>query len=171
MIRVAVLIISEKGVSRDYEDKSGNIIAEMVKEINGEEVFKNTVDDEFRKIQEELFNLTERGIADLILTTGGTGFARRDVTPEATMAVIERETPGISEMMRWKAGQRTPKAALTRARAGIRKSTLIVNLPGSPKAVCECLDAILPVLPHGVEIIKKDYSEQRYHEMQLWDVF
>lgn len=169
MIRVAVLIISEKGISGDYEDESGKVIAEMVKEIKGEEVYNNTVDDEFRKIQEELFNVTERGIADLILTTGGTGFARRDVTPEATLAVIERETPGIPEMMRWKAGQLTPKAALTRARAGIRKSTLIVNLSGSPKAVRDCLGAILPVLPHGIEIVKKDYSEQRYHEMQLWD--
>lgn len=159
MIKVAIITVSDKGAAGEREDLSGRVIEEMVEKIDGKIVFYDIIPDQFGKIKETLFNISERGIADLILTTGGTGLARRDITPEATMAVIEREVPGITEMMRWETARITPKSFLSRARAGIRKSTLIVNLPGSPKAVRECLDAVLPILPHGIDILKGEITE------------
>ncbi len=96
---------------------------------------------------------------DLILTTGGTGFSPRDITPEATLSVIDREAPGIPEAMRLKSLQITPKAMLSRAVAGLRGKTLIINLPGSPKAVSECIEVIVPVLPHAIEILRGDTGE------------
>ncbi|MDI3548376.1 MAG: molybdopterin adenylyltransferase [Halanaerobiales bacterium] len=159
MIRVAILTVSDRGSAGKREDLSGKVIEEMIKEFDGEKVYYNIVPDEFGRIKEELFNISERGLADLILTTGGTGFARRDVTPEATMTVVEKEVPGITEMMRWETAKITPNAYLSRARAGIRKSTLIINLPGKPKAVKECLKAIIPVILHGIEILRGDVTE------------
>lgn len=159
MIRVAILTVSDRGSAGEREDLSGKVIEEMIKEFDGEKVYYNIVPDEFGRIKEELFNISERGLADLILTTGGTGFARRDVTPEATMTVVEKEVPGITEMMRWETAKITPNAYLSRARAGIRKSTLIINLPGKPKAVKECLKAIIPVILHGIEILRGDVTE------------
>lgn len=96
---------------------------------------------------------------DLVFTTGGTGFSPRDVTPEATLAVVDRLAPGIAEAMRWNSLKITPKAMLSRAVAGIRGATLIINLPGSPKAVRECLEMIIPALPHGIEILKGEAGE------------
>ena len=114
--------------------------------------------DEKEEIARELTLWSDRGVA-LVLTTGGTGFSVRDVTPEATRSVIERETPGIPEAMRALSMQITHRAMLTRAAAGIRKRTLIVNLPGSEKAVRECLGFILPELRHGIEILRGDTGE------------
>lgn len=159
MIRVAILTVSDRGSAGEREDLSGKVIEEMIKEFDGEKVYYNIVPDEFGRIKEELFNISERGLADLILTTGGTGFARRDVTPEATMTVVEKEVPGITEMMRWETAKITPNAYLSRARAGIRKSTLIINLPGNPKAVKECLKTIMPVILHGIEVLRGDVTE------------
>ncbi len=161
MIKVAILTISDKGAAGEREDISGQVIEEMIGDINGEKVYYEIIPDHFRKIKELLFNLTERATADLVLTTGGTGMAKRDITPEATMDVIEKEVPGIPEMMRCETGRITPKAFLSRARAGIRKSTLIVNLPGNPKAVRECLECILPILPHGIDILKGNITEHK----------
>jgi molybdenum cofactor synthesis domain-containing protein len=168
MVRVAILTISDKGSAGRHEDISGKVIREMIKKIEGEEVYYNIVPDEFRRIQEELFHITERNLADLVLTTGGTGFDRRDITPEATLAVIEKETPGITELMRWETAKITPEAALSRARAGIRKSTLIINLPGNPDALRECLKAIIPIIPRGIEILKGEINEHKV-KMKLWD--
>ena len=153
MIRVAILMISE-GSTGDNEELSGKAIEELIKDISGKRVYYKIIPDQFSKIQEELFNISEKGIADIILTTGGTGFARRDITPEATLAVIEKEAPGLTELMRWKVGQDTPKAFLSRERAGIRKNTLILNLPDNPGEVQDCLRAVLPILAQGIDILR-----------------
>ena len=140
------------------EDKSGAAIREMLAEAGYHVAGFNIVPDEKEVLMREMTLWADRGVA-LILTTGGTGFSVRDVTPEATRAVIERETPGIPEAMRALSMQITPRAMLTRAAAGIRKRSLIVNLPGSEKAVRECLEFILPQLQHGVEILRGDTGE------------
>ena len=133
---------------------SGPAIQEMVEERGWTVVQTTLLPDRREMLERELRRLCDGGLADLILTTGGTGFSPNDVTPEATMAVVERPTPGIPEAMRYYSLQITPRAMLSRAAAGIRGRTLIVNLPGSPKAVRECLQAILPALDHGLEILK-----------------
>jgi molybdenum cofactor synthesis domain-containing protein len=117
------------------------------------------VPDEKEIIAEKLAQWSDKGKTDIILTTGGTGLSPRDVTPEATLSVVERLVPGISEAMRIESLKKTSRAMLSRAVAGTRKKTLIINLPGSPKAVRECLEVVLPVLPHAVEIIKGEVGE------------
>ena len=142
----------------EREDKSGAAIREMLTEAGYAVAGHGVVPDEKEEIARELTLWSDRGVA-LVLTTGGTGFSVRDVTPEATRSVIERETPGIPEAMRALSMQITHRAMLTRAAAGIRKRTLIVNLPGSEKAVRECLGFILPELRHGIEILRGDTGE------------
>lgn len=159
MIRVAILTISDKGAAGQREDRSGPALAEIVESVKWEKVCYRIIPDEISQIKDALIDICDNGTADLILTTGGTGFAPRDVTPEATLAVIEKEAPGLAEMMRSRTLAVTPLAALSRARAGIRKSTLIVNLPGSPKAARECLEAIIDVIPHGIDILKGNVTE------------
>ncbi|MGZ4886727.1 MAG: MogA/MoaB family molybdenum cofactor biosynthesis protein [Candidatus Aminicenantales bacterium] len=152
-MRVGILTISDKGARGEREDKSGPAIREMMEAEGAEIVRTRIVPDEPDLIRAALIEWSDGGL-DLILTTGGTGFSPRDWTPEATKAVIERETPGISEAIRQAGMRKTPTAMLSRAAAGIRKSTLIINLPGSEKAVREGLEAVMDVLPHGVEILK-----------------
>lgn len=159
MIRVGIITASDKGSRGEREDLSGKVIEEMMKEINGVVVAYDIIPDELEVIRNHMFNYIFDKKVDLILTTGGTGFSKRDVTPEATLEVVERVVPGIPEAMRAESMQITPKAMLSRAVAGIREQTLIVNLPGSPKAVRECLGVILPALPHGIEILKGEASE------------
>ena len=154
----AVITASDKGARGEREDKSGAAIREMLAEAGYHVAGFNIVPDEKEVLMREMTLWADRGVA-LILTTGGTGFSVRDVTPEATRAVIERKTPGIPEAMRALSMQITPRAMLTRAAAGIRKRSLIVNLPGSEKAVRECLEFILPQLQHGVEILRGDTGE------------
>ena len=154
----AVLTASDKGSRGEREDKSGAAIREMLTEAGYAVAGHGVVPDEKEEIARELTLWSDRGVA-LVLTTGGTGFSVRDVTPEATRSVIERETPGIPEAMRALSMQITHRAMLTRAAAGIRKRTLIVNLPGSEKAVRECLGFILPELRHGIEILRGDTGE------------
>ena len=131
----------------------------MLAGIEGKVVKYEIVPDEVEIISARLMEWADGGDVDVILTNGGTGLAARDVTPEATLAVVDRSVPGIAEAMRVKSLEKTPMAMLSRAAAGQRGRCLIVNLPGSPKAVRECLDVILPAIPHAVEIIKGEVTE------------
>lgn len=159
MFRVAIVCLSDKGYRGEREDKSTRVIEEMVVKRGYEVSKKVLIPDEYHMIVEELKKICDRREADLILTTGGTGFSKRDVTPEATGEVIERAVPGIPEAMRYYSLQITPKAMLSRGVAGIRKDTLIVNLPGSPKAVRENLEFILEPIDHGLGILLGRVSE------------
>ncbi len=159
MIKTAVLTISDKGSKGKRKDKSGPVIIDMLSELRAEKEYYNIIPDEIVEIKNKLIKLSDREDIDLILTTGGTGFAVRDVTPEATSAVMEKDAPGIAELMRLETIKITEKAALSRAKSVIRNDTLIVNLPGSPKAVKECLAAIKNVIPHGIDILKGNVTE------------
>ncbi|MGI9860581.1 MogA/MoaB family molybdenum cofactor biosynthesis protein [Moorella naiadis] len=158
MIRVAILTASDKGSRGEREDQSAAVIREMVAGL-GEVVAYAVVADERPLLAAKMREFADEDRVDLILTTGGTGFSPRDVTPEATREVIEREVPGLPEAMRAAGLQATPQAMLSRAIAGIRGRTLIVNLPGSPKGVRENLAAILPALPHGLAILRGEAGE------------
>lgn len=148
----SVLTVSDRCSRGEAEDRSGPLLCELLSE-EGEIKEYKIVPDEKEKISEALIFLCDEAKSDVVFTTGGTGFAPRDVTPEATKAVIDRETPGISEAIRYESLKITPKAMLSRAISGIRGKTLIINLPGSPKAVKESLGVVLPVLPHAVETL------------------
>ncbi len=159
MIKVGILTISDKGSQGEREDLSGKVIEEVAKKINGEVKYYKIIPDEKDIIQEELIKTVDELHLDLILTTGGTGLAKRDVTPDATLEVIEKEVPGISEIIRSESFKKTDRAILSRGVAGIRKESLIINLPGSPKGVRESLETILEALPHGIEILKGQATE------------
>ena len=159
MVKVGILTISDKGSRGEREDLSGKIIEEVVKKINGEVKYYQIIPDEKNIIQEELIKAVDKLHLDLILTTGGTGLAKRDVTPDATLEVIEKEVPGISEIIRGESFKKTNRAILSRGVAGIRKKSLIINLPGSPKGVRESLEIVLEALPHGIEILKGQATE------------
>lgn len=161
-MKVGILTVSDKGSRGEREDRSGPAIRQMIEAAGGEVVRTKIVPDETRDIREALIAWSDEGL-DLVLTTGGTGLSPRDWTPEATRSVIEREAPGLAEAMRRAGAERTPTAVLSRAVAGIRKATLIVNLPGSEKAVRESLAAILPVLPHAIGVLKGTDSECGRH--------
>ncbi|MBE6775812.1 MAG: MogA/MoaB family molybdenum cofactor biosynthesis protein [Ruminococcaceae bacterium] len=151
-VNFAVLCVSDRCSKGLCEDKSGPLISELVACCGSTKEYL-IVPDEKSEIEKALIYLCDEIKADVVFTTGGTGFAPRDVTPEATKAVIEREAPGIAEGIRQKSMEITPKAMLSRAASGIRKGSLIINLPGSPKAVKESLQFVLPVLPHAVEVL------------------
>ncbi len=153
-VKVAILTISDRGYQGKREDRSGPALEELVSSNQGEVTYFKVLPDEKELIVEELRNIADNGLADLILTTGGTGFSLRDITPEATREVIEREAPGLTEAMRAASLKKTPTAMLSRALAGIRKKTLIINLPGSPKGAVENFKVVLPVVKHGIEILK-----------------
>ena len=157
MIKAAVLTISDKGSRGEREDKSGEVIKEKLGLIKAEIVTYEIVPDELDIISEKLRSFAES--ANLILTTGGTGVSPRDVTPEATRDVIERELPGFSEAMRAESFRVTPRAIGSRAVSGMYKDTLIINLPGSPKAVAECLGVVLDAIPHVIEVAKGKVSD------------
>jgi molybdopterin adenylyltransferase len=156
MITVAVLTLSDKGAKGEREDLSGPLIRDMLKDI-AEVGYYEILPDEKDLIKDKLIAFSER--VDLILTTGGTGLSPRDITPDATLEVIDREVPGIAEAMRAEGLKKTSRAMLSRAVAGVRGRALIINLPGSPRAVKENLSVILHALPHAVEKIKGDTSE------------
>jgi molybdenum cofactor synthesis domain-containing protein len=157
-MKVGVLTVSDKGARGEREDKSGPAIREMIEAAGGEVVRTKIVPDEPADIRAALVAWADEGL-DLVLTTGGTGFSPRDWTPEATKAVIEREAPGLAEAMRRAGAERTPTAILSRAVAGLRGATLIVNLPGSERGVRESLAVLLPVLPHAVEVLRGEARE------------
>ena len=158
-MRVAIITLSDSGYAGQREDKSGPVIRELAEAAGYEIVHTALLPDGIEPLASELKRLCDGDLADLVLTTGGTGFSPTDLTPEATLSVVERPAPGIAEAMRYNSLQITPRAMLSRAAAGIRKSTLIVNLPGSPKAVRECLEFILPSLGHGLEILRGTAGE------------
>jgi molybdenum cofactor synthesis domain-containing protein len=154
-MRAGILTISDRSARGERADTTGPAIAEMLlARLPGEAAITAIVPDEAGLISATLIDWADRLALDLILTTGGTGFAPRDVTPEATRAVIQRETPGIPEALRAASLQITPHAMLSRAVAGIRGRTLIVNLPGNPKAVRENLDVLIPILPHALAVLQ-----------------
>jgi molybdenum cofactor synthesis domain-containing protein len=153
MLTVGILTASDKAFRGERQDQSGAVIIEIMNNIGWKVTTYMVVADDAEQIKSALVTMCDEQKLNLIFTTGGTGFAPRDNTPEATKAVIEREVPGIPEAMRWESMKKTPRAMLSRAVAGIRKQTLIINLPGSSKAVQECLEVILPALTHGVEIL------------------
>jgi len=159
MIKVAVLTMSDKGSRGEREDQSGKLICEMVKDISGNVVAHEIIPDERELIEERLKYFADDMGIDLVVTTGGTGVSPRDVTPEATRNVIEREIPGLAEVMRAEGCKKTIRAAISRGIVGIRGGTLIINLPGSPKGVVESLGVILSTIPHVIEKMRGDESE------------
>jgi len=156
-LRVAILTVSDKGSTGERADLSGPALAKGL-EGKATVLIQDIVPDDLEQIKDKLIAYTEQGL-DLVFTTGGTGFAPRDNTPEATMAVVERPAPGIVEAIRAQSLKITPFAMLSRAAAGIRGKTLIINFPGSPKAALECLEVFLPVMNHAVETLRGDAYE------------
>ncbi len=157
MITAGIITLSDKGSKGEREDQSGSIIKEMLKNIGAEVKLYDILPDEKELIKNRLIEYSSK--LDLIITTGGTGLSPRDVTPEATLEVIDKQIHGITEAMLIEGLKKTRRAMLSRAVAGIRGSCLIINLPGSPKAVKENLEVILEVIPHAIEKIKGDPTE------------
>lgn len=153
MFHAAVLTVSDRSFRGERPDGGGPLVAELLEQAGYLVTKRAIVPDDQPQIEAVLRKLADAGDIQLLVTTGGTGFAPRDVTPEATIAVCERLAPGIPEAMRYASMQITPRAMLSRAQAGIRGETLIINLPGSPKAAKENLEAILPFLEHGLELL------------------
>ena len=153
MYNAAVITVSDRSFRGERPDEAGPRVAELLREAGYRVTETALAPDEQPLIEEALRRLADQAGVQLIVTTGGTGFAPRDVTPEATLAVCERLTPGIPEAMRAASAKITPRAMLSRAQAGIRGGTLIVNLPGSPKAAQENLEAVLPALAHGLKML------------------
>ncbi len=162
-MQIGILTVSDRGARGDYEDRSGPILADIVQNKTPWQVsHRAIVPDVQAEIADTLIRWCAEGV-NLILTNGGTGFAPRDVTPEATQSVIERETPGIAEALRAESLKITRHAMLSRAVAGIRGQTLIINLPGNPKAVRENMDVLLPILPHALELLTDSPNSESQH--------
>ncbi|MDD4876716.1 MAG: MogA/MoaB family molybdenum cofactor biosynthesis protein [Dehalococcoidales bacterium] len=159
MFNLGILTISDKGSQGKRHDTSGEVIRDMLS-LQGNSIVKyEIIPDEVPAIASKLAEWADEGKVDVILTTGGTGLSLRDVTPEATLSIIDKVVPGFTEAMRFKAFDTTPLTILSRAVAGVRGKCLIINLPGSAKAVRECLEIILPAIPHAVEIITGEVTE------------
>ena len=154
VITAGIIIASDAGAAGQREDKSGPAAAEALRSIGALTLETVIVPDDLGELAHTMCRMADASGYDLIVTSGGTGFSPRDVTPEATLRVIERSAPGLAEAMRAASLQKSPHAMLSRAVAGIRGKSLLINLPGSPQAVRECLEAILPALPHGVEVLR-----------------
>ena len=162
-LRFGILTLSDRSSRGEREDASGPALARLILTANWSVAKQALLPDDESAIRVTLAEWTDSDEVDLILTTGGTGFSQRDVTPEATRAVIEREAPGLAEAMRAASLKITPHAMLSRIVTGIRKRTLIINLPGSPKGAVENLQVILPVLPHAVQLLQEDPASDTSH--------
>ena len=162
-IRFGILTLSDRSARGEREDASGPALADLIRAQNWSVTEQAILADDESAIRAMLIAWADSGRFDVILTTGGTGFAPRDVTPEATRAVVQRETPGLAEAMRSESLKKTPHAMLSRAVAGIRGRTLIINLPGSPKGAMENLQIVLPVLPHAVQLLTEDPGAEASH--------
>lgn len=164
-MRIGILTLSDRSARGEREDTSGTVIREFaLARLRAEIAVQAILPDDFATIRDTLSEWCDARRLDLILTTGGTGFAPRDVTPEATRAVIEREAPGLAEAMRAASLKVTPHAMLSRAVCGLRGRTLIVNLPGSPKAVKENLETIAPALPHALQLLRESPEAEAGHQ-------
>ena len=159
MFTLGILTISDKCSRGEREDESGKAIKELLAALNARVVKYDIVPDERELISGRLVEWADKEGINLILTTGGTGLSPRDVTPEATLAVLDRMAPGFTEAMRAESLKKTPMSMLSRAVAGIRGGSLIINLPGSPRGVRECLEAVLPALPHAIEVLRGEAGE------------
>lgn len=159
MYRVGIITASDKGSKGERVDESGPKIQEIISDFGYEVVYYKVLPDDKTVIADEMKRLCDENVVDLILTTGGTGFSKRDNTPEATLEIGEKLVPGIPEAIRNYSMQFTKKAMLSRAVSVIRKETLIINMPGSPKAVKESMECIMPTLNHGIDILKGSASE------------
>jgi len=162
-IRFGILTLSDRSARGERADASGPALARLIEGQNWSVVERSLLPDEERAIRDRLKEWADSGRFDVILTTGGTGFSPRDVTPEATRAIVQREAPGLAEAMRAASLTKTPHAMLSRAAAGIRGRALIINLPGSPKGAVENLQTILPVLPHAVQLLQEDPASDSAH--------
>jgi len=158
-MKAAVLTLSDRSARGERNDLSGPALLEWLKERQVEIVRSDVIPDEASQISAKLVEWADAGDVDLILTTGGTGVSPRDVTPEATHAILDRDIPGFGELMRLRSLEKTPMACLSRAVAGIRRETLIINLPGSPKAAIENIEAVWAAIPHAIKKIQGDPSD------------
>ena len=163
VLRIAVLTVSDRSARGERPDTSGPALVEVIKKQGWEVTRSDILPDDLNVLRETLASWADHGDSDVILTTGGTGFAPRDVTPEATRAVIERETQGLAEAMRLSSGFKSPHAMLSRAVAGIRGTVLIINLPGSPKAAVENFQVVIPALEHAVKLLHDDPDAEAGH--------
>lgn len=162
-LRIGILTVSDRSARGERPDASGPVLEREIEEQGWQVKRKSIVPDDLEAIRNLLVSWVDDGELDLILTTGGTGFSPRDVTPEATLEVIERHAPGLAEAMRAASLAVTPHAMLSRALAGIRGRTLIINLPGSPKAAIENLQVVSPVLPHAAQLLRDDPRAEAGH--------
>jgi molybdopterin adenylyltransferase len=166
-LRFAVLTVSDRSASGERRDQSGPRLVEFVESKGWEVLRQEILPDDAGSLREKLAQWADEAAVDIILTTGGTGFAPRDVTPEATLAVIEREAPGLAEAMRAASAAKVPHAVLSRGRAGIRGRVLIINLPGNPEAAVENLEVVLPALGHAVRLLREDPGAEAGHRKDV----
>ena len=162
-IRFGILTLSDRSARGERDDVSGPALARLIEAENWTVARQSLLPDDESAIRATLSEWADSGELDVIITTGGTGFAPRDITPEATRAVIDREAPGLAEAMRAASLKITPHAMLSRVVTGIRKKTLIINLPGSPKGAVENLQVVLPVLPHAIQLLHEDPDSEKSH--------
>ena len=164
-LRFGVLTISDRSARGERPDLSGPAIVAEIQKHGWQIILTEIVPDDLQAIQTRLTAWSDNGDVDIILTTGGTGFAPRDITPEATLGIVERQAPGLAEAMRAESYVVTPHAMLSRGTAGIRGRTIIINLPGSPKAAIENLTTITPVLEHAVDLLRESPTSEQGHRM------